>query len=125
MAFESKNEKKPSSGEFVEPVLDQKSPALKVVFQTRATPIVGVVMLVAGLIGGYYGRQLISPDTTVTAVEATDQVISDYTPPAAPASNEALAGIQQELMVAVVEKTRHFRGEPDAPITIIEFSDFL
>jgi protein-disulfide isomerase len=31
---------------------------------------------------------------------------------------------QQELMTAVVERTRHFHGDPNAPVTIIEFSDF-
>ncbi len=125
MTIESKKEKKQSSDEFVERTLDQKSPALTVVFQTWATPIVGVVMLVAGLFGGYYGRQLISPDTTVAAVEEIDPVISSYSPPVAPTSSEDLAALQQEFMATVVDKTRHFRGEPDAPITIIEFSDFL
>jgi hypothetical protein len=125
MTIESKKEKKHSSDEFVEPTQGQKSPALTVVFQTWSTPIVGIVMLVAGLFGGYYGRQIISPNTSLPAGEEIDPVISSYSPPTAPTSSEDLAAIQQEFMVAVVEKTRHFRGEPDAPVTIIEFSDFL
>jgi protein-disulfide isomerase len=29
-----------------------------------------------------------------------------------------------DLMTALVAQTRHFKGDPDAPVTIIEFSDF-
>ncbi len=125
MTIESKKEKKLSSDEFVESNQGQKSPALTVVFQTWSTPIVGIVMLVAGFFGGYYGRQLISPDKTVTSIEEIDPVISSYSPPTSPTSSEDRDAMQQEFMAAVVEKTRHFRGDPDAPITIIEFSDFL
>lgn len=125
MTTEPKPENEQLPDEFNDLAEDQKSPALTVVFQTWATPIVGIIMLVAGLFVGYYGRQLISPNTTVTAVEEIDPVISSYSPPTASTSSEDLAALQQEFMAAVVEKTRHFRGEPDAPITIIEFSDFL
>ncbi len=31
---------------------------------------------------------------------------------------------QEEFITMVQEETRHFKGDPDAPVTIIEFSDF-
>ncbi len=125
MTADPKPENKQLPDEFIDPAEGQKSPALTVVFQTWSTPIIGIVMLVAGIFGGYYGRQIISPNTSLPAGEDIDPVISSYSPPTAPTSSEDLAAIQQEFMVAVVEKTRHFRGESDAPVTIIEFSDFL
>ncbi len=52
-----------------------------------------------------------------TALPATDS--------AAPAPNPAASDVRTTLMQAVVNETRHFRGDADAPITIIEFSDFV
>ncbi|NJN66702.1 MAG: thioredoxin domain-containing protein [Chloroflexaceae bacterium] len=36
----------------------------------------------------------------------------------------AALGSPEELMAMLTERTRHFQGDPNAPITIIEFSDF-
>lgn len=44
--------------------------------------------------------------------------------PAAGGDTGAPQGIRETLEKAVAEQTRHFKGDPDAPITIIEFSDF-
>lgn len=30
----------------------------------------------------------------------------------------------EELMAYLVSRTRHFKGNPDAPVTLIEFGDF-
>lgn len=125
MTSESENKKNPLSDKIEEQILDQKSPALTIIFQTWATPIAGVVMLVAGFLGGYYGRELVSQDTTSALVEEIDPVVSGNSPAPALVSGDDQATMQQEFMASVVEETRHFRGDPDAPITIIEFSDFL
>jgi len=125
MTPESESKKNPLSGKSGEAILEQKNPALTIIFQTWATPIVGIVMLVTGLIGGYYGRDLVLPDTTAAPVKEIDPVISGNSPAAVPTKDEDQAAIQQDVMAALVEETRHFRGDPDAPITIIEFSDFL
>lgn len=78
-------------------------------------------MLAIGLLGGYFGRPLLLPQPPAT-------VASSQSGAASPA--EAAAGSQDqpanpdELMAFVVSQTRHFKGDPNAPVTIIEFSDF-
>lgn len=104
---------------------EEKPAALTLVIQSWATPIIGIIMLVAGLFGGYYLRPLLSP--TLTPAVAAGESTSLETENAAatiPTPDAERAAQQQELMTAVVESTRHFRGDPEAPITIIEFSDF-
>lgn len=41
-----------------------------------------------------------------------------------PAAQAPTAASQQELMETIVAQTRHFRGDPNAPVTMIEFGDF-
>ena len=108
------------------PLPEEKPAALTLVVQSWATPIIGIVMLVAGLFGGYYMRPLLSPQPQPTAVAAAGSTSSETenTPVTVPTTDTERAAQQQELMTAVLERTRHFRGDPDAPVTIIEFSDF-
>ena len=104
---------------------ENKPAALTFVIQSWATPIVGIVMLLAGLFGGYFLRPVLSPVSTPVAVP--EESLSSDTgdaPLTIPTPDAERAAQQQELMTAVVERTRHFRGDPDAPVTIIEFSDF-
>ena len=96
------------------PLEAQKAPALTISIQSWATPIVGVVMLVLGLLVGFYGRPFILAGTQSDASSAPPVVI--------PTADNSAA--QQELMETVLAKTRHFKGDPDAPVTIIEFADF-
>lgn len=92
----------------------EKKAALSITVHSWATPVVGVVMLVIGLLGGYFARPLLvaSPAPPTTAASQT--------------SGEAAGSSanQAALMEAVVAQTRHFKGDPNAPVTIIEFSDF-
>jgi hypothetical protein len=104
---------------------EEKPAALTLVIRSWATPIIGIVMLVVGLLGGYYIRPLLSPEPApVAAAEVSTSSETEKPPAVVPTSDAERAAQQQELMTAVVERTRHFRGDPDAPITIIEFSDF-
>jgi len=68
-------------------------------------------MLIIGLLGGYYGHPLVND----TGEQAT--VPQSIAPSQAGAGNE-------ELMAYLVSQTRHFKGDPDAPVTLIEFGDF-
>ena len=105
--------------------LEQKPAALTLVIQSWATPIVGIIMLVAGLLGGYYLRPVLSPESApVLAAEVSTSSETENVPVAVPTSDAERAAQQQELMAAVVDRTRHFRGDPNAPVTLIEFSDF-
>ena len=94
----------------------QKPPAITISIQSWATPIVGILMLVLGLLVGYYGRPLI-----LSQVQSEASVNSEA-PVVIPTADNSAA--QQKLMETVLAKTRHFKGDPDAPVTIIEFADF-
>lgn len=90
-------------------------PALTIVIQSWATPIVGLLMLFAGAALGFWARPLINPASTPTAVAGAPLVVAATPTP---------AGEEQDLMELVVSQTRHFLGDADAPVTLIEFSDF-
>jgi hypothetical protein len=105
-------------------------PALVINVQAWATPIVGIVMLFVGLTAGYFGRPLLpgenartselQPQTAETDAVTTSQltpVVEVPTPLPDPNSAES-------LMDLLVSQARHFKGAEDAPITMIEFSDF-
>jgi len=96
------------------PVEAQKQPAVTITIQSWATPIVGVVMLVLGLLVGYYMRPLI------LAQSFSATTASIVTPPGSTDPSAA----QKNLMASLIPKTRHFKGDPNAPVTIIEFGDF-
>ena len=102
------------------PLGTQPSSAATITIQSWMTPIIALVMLVIGLLLGYYGRplmrggaqSLVQPGTTLNGA-----------PPAAIPTADNSAS-QQQLMEAVIAQTRHFRGDPNAPVTMIEFGDF-
>ena len=78
-------------------------------------------MLAVGLPGGYFGRSLLQPQPP--AITAAPQ--SGVAPPKdAPAISQTQSVDPDELMAFVVSQTRHFKGDPEAPVTIIEFSDY-
>ena len=79
-------------------------------------------MLVVGALAGYWGRPLITPSlSSATSVTAADTV-------APSAANDSNPPVRQSapptLMHALAAQTRHFRGDPNAPVTVIEFGDF-
>ncbi len=97
-----------------EPASDRYAVTIKV--QSWATPIVGLIMLVVGLLAGYFVRPVLpgvaSTPTPVAVAQATT---------ASPTQNPAAA---QELMKYLVGQAKHFEGDANAPVTMIEFSDF-
>lgn len=85
-------------------------------------------MLVAGLLIGYFGRPVVTarlagatatPAATATTVAATVPEAPEISVNPNPQPRN-----QEELMAYLVAQTRHFKGSADAPVTIIEFSDF-
>lgn len=75
-------------------------------------------MLVVGLLLGYFGRPLISP-TAGTASSAADSAAA-----ASPTPDATAVADRRALSEALVSRTRHFKGDPLAPVTLIEFADF-
>jgi len=100
------------------PIETQKPPAMIITIQSWATPIVGLVMLVLGLLVGYYMRPLILAQSSNATIGSS--IIT--TAAAIPAADQSEA--RQNLMASLIPKTRHFRGDPNAPVTMIEFGDF-
>ncbi len=90
--------------------------ALIVKVQSWATPIVGLVMLVVGLLAGYFARPML-PGGAPAAV-ATPVVEAS-----APAPTQNAAALQ-DLMKYLIGQAKHFNGAANAPVTLIEFSDF-
>ena len=104
--------------ELPEQPADISKPALVINIHSWATPIIGVVMLLVGLTAGYFGRPFInnvnpSETSLATQEQANGQVSQEESPASTPTLMEYLVG-----------QTRHFKGDQNAPVTLIEFSDF-
>jgi len=107
-----------------------EKPALTVIIQSWWTPALAVIGLVVGLLAGYFGRPLVNKG------EATNPSAVVVTPVVTTASGQALIpseevdptmaaiGNQQQLMDYLVNHTSHFKGDANAKVTIIEFSDY-
>lgn len=75
---------------------------------------VGAITFVLGLFGGYVLRPMIAQEQQGTQVSAP--VDNSGVIPSQPGNQEVMAYLESE--------TRHFKGDPNAPVTMIEFSDF-
>ncbi len=73
-----------------------------------------VAGLLVGILVGYAGRPLVTPKP-LSPPPVTSESSANPS-----ASNPSSA----TLMDAVIAQTRHFEGDPNAPVTIIEFGDF-
>lgn len=99
-------------------------PALTLVIQSWWTPAVALIMLVVGLLGGYFGRPLMEKASTASEVALTTPVAT--TSAASPTLDPTIAAIdsKEKLMALLVANTTHFKGDPNAAVTMIEFSDY-
>jgi len=105
----------------------KKRPALTIHIQSWATPVAGLVMLIIGLAGGYFARPLFNPTPVSSggSSSAADSAPgSAQQQPQQAEQQPASPGDRDALMAALLPNVRHFRGNPSAPITLIEFSDF-
>ena len=73
-----------------------------------------VVGLVAGLVGGFLLRPVVMPEMEVNAAPSVRAGNLDQINQPDP----------QEVIAAVLTQARHFDGDPDAPVTLVEFGDF-
>ena len=91
-----------------------KKPAINISIQSWATPIVGLIMLVIGIYGGYFLR----PTNSNPQVQ---EVVPQATTATQP---QDTAAAKQEIMDFLLSQQRHSIGNPEAPVTLIGFSDF-
>ena len=92
----------------------KKGPAITISIQSWTTPIVGIIMLIVGLFGGYYGGPMLEDAEEQAAVPQIN----------APAPSEDTVVGAAEMMNNLVSQIRHFKGDPNAPVTLVEFGDF-
>jgi hypothetical protein len=76
--------------------------------------VVGVAMLLMGVVLGYLGRGVYGPEAM--ASKATAEAVA--------VAIQTRAATNKEVMTMLIGATRHFKGDANAPVTIIEFSDF-
>lgn len=103
----------PSEPQIAEP--KSQPPALTINIHSWATPIVGIVMLVIGALAGFYARPTVLGQLPESASGSS---------PVAAIPTEDRSEEQQRLMASLIPRVRHFLGDPNAPVTIIEFGDF-
>jgi hypothetical protein len=108
-----------------------QNPALTVIIQSWWTPALAVIMLVVGLLVGYLGRPLLTKSaqpTVEVGVVTTPVVTQSNSQVSVPTTtvNPTIAAItsRDQFMAYVVSQTTHFEGDPNATVTLIEFSDF-
>jgi len=99
----------------IEPEPPAARPALVVNVYSWATPVAAAVMLVVGLLLGYFGRPLLSANGSSKSAAQATQAASNPGGPATPTT---------DIMAYLVGQTHHFRGNESAVVTIIEFSDY-
>ncbi len=89
------------------------------------TWIIAIAMLAVGLVAGYIGRGTFGPEASAARATMTAGAAATQTMAVAElAAVETRAVANAEVMQVIISKTRHFKGQVDAPITLIEFSDF-
>lgn len=85
-------------------------------------------MLLIGVIVGYLIHPVvagvITPATPTALAALPSPPASEPTAALTPTPDAARATQAAAVMEAVVARTRHFKGNPTAPITLIEFGDF-
>lgn len=121
-------------------------PSIVIVFQSSMTVVVGLIMLIIGVtLGllsypGIFNRpNAIAPTQSAAVVLPTATLPLPTLPlntpvptatlsevnvaPTAPDSNATQQSADAQIAAAVA-RTRHFMGDPNAPVTIVEFADF-
>ncbi len=111
---------------------EESRPTRRVRVRTRTnwvlTGAVGLGMLIlGGLIGFLVNSSMTQPSLAKLAALqsslATATAVAAAQPPAASAGAQPTPDMKA-ILALVVSKTRHFKGDANAPVTMIEFSDF-
>lgn len=99
-----------------------EKPALTVVIQSWWTPALAVIMLVVGLLAGYFGRPLVDKSAyNIGGVAAVTTPDAAALPTKSPTVDPEQV---KQVMDSIISKTTNFQGDPNATVTLIEFSDY-
>lgn len=85
------------------------------------------LFLLAGLlVGASFGYRVgqAQREPVQVVVTATPGTAAQAGAPSAETSTDKEPALPKSLMDVVLADARHFQGSPDAPVTMIEFSDF-
>jgi len=100
-----------------------KKPTLTINVYSWGTLIFGVLMLFIGLLGGYLMHPYIPLGSSSSAEAAAP--LPDFAEDTQPAVESPVdAATREEMMDFLVSQTRHLKGDPDASVMVLEFSDF-
>lgn len=90
-----------------------------------------LITLVVGLVLGYVARPAVetlfpgNETPAAPAPSATSPAVAGApTPAASPTADPTQEAMLDQLNQMVLEQIRHFKGDPNAPITVVEFADF-
>jgi len=101
-----------------------KKPTLTINVYSWGTLIFGVLMLLVGMLAGFLVHPYIplgGSSTTEAAAAATPNPGADSQ---TVAESPDAAASQEEMMDFLVSQTRHLKGDPEASVIVLEFSDF-
>jgi hypothetical protein len=109
------------AGEGIDSKQGKGSPAFVLNFYSWWIPIVGVVMLLVGLVGGYFLRPLVPTAQTGAPTQNPSELSSVETQAPQATMDPAT---RKQLMDYLLPNVKHFKGDANAPVTLLEFSDF-
>lgn len=103
----------------------ERKPALVLNIYSLWTPILAVLMLIVGLLAGYFARPYIQDRITTSSPSAPSSEVAQVEGTPQPTVDPIqVAESRAQMMEFLVGQTVHFKGDESAPITLIEFSDF-
>ena len=101
-----------------------KKPTLTINVYSWGTLIFGALMLFVGLLGGYLMYPYIPLGSSSSAEAAVLPLPNSGADTQAAAETPVDGPSEEEMMDFLVTQTRHLKGDPDAPVLVLEFSDF-
>ena len=101
-----------------------KKPTLTINVYSWGTLIFGVLMLFVGLLVGYLMHPYIPLDSSSSAEAAVVPLPNSGADTQAIGESPIDGPSQEEMMDFLVSQTRHLKGDPEASVLVLEFSDF-
>ena len=101
-----------------------KKPTLTINVYSWGTLIFGVLMLFIGMLAGFLVHPYIPLGGSSTAEAAAPVLPNPAADSQTVAESPVDAASREEMMDFLVSQTRHLKGDPEASVIVLEFSDF-